>query len=91
MGFSKRFLEAALKAVAVETPGAAEIVRQETPSVRRRRISRASLHSVPLATERRYTRAMGEDSLAVARQLGRIVWGRCLGILDADGRKLKTA
>jgi len=42
VGFSKRFLETALKAVAVETPRAAEIVRQEAPSARRRMIARAS-------------------------------------------------
>jgi integrase len=38
-----------------------------------------------------YTHAVGEDSLAVAGQLGRIVWGQSLEILDANGRKLKTA
>ncbi len=38
-----------------------------------------------------YTHAVGEDSLTTASQLGRIVWGRSLEILDADGRKLKTA
>jgi hypothetical protein len=42
VGFSKRPLEAALKAVAVETPRAAEIVRHEAPSARRRMIARAS-------------------------------------------------
>ena len=38
-----------------------------------------------------YTHTVGEDSLAVAGQLGRIVWGQSLEILDANGRKLKTA
>ena len=38
-----------------------------------------------------YTHAVGEDSLAVAGQIGRIVWGQSLEILDANGRKLKTA
>jgi hypothetical protein len=38
-----------------------------------------------------YTHAVGEDSLATASQLGRIVWSKSLEILDADERKLKTA
>jgi integrase len=38
-----------------------------------------------------YTHVVGEDSLTTASQLGRIVWGKSLEILDADGRKLKTA
>jgi hypothetical protein len=38
-----------------------------------------------------YTHTVGEDSLAVAGQLGRTVWGQSLKILDANGRKLKTA
>jgi hypothetical protein len=37
------------------------------------------------------THAVGEDSLASASQLGRIVWSKSLEILNADGRKLKTA
>lgn len=42
MTISKRFFETALNAVAVETPSAAEIVRQEAPSERRRIITRGS-------------------------------------------------
>lgn len=42
MGFSKRFFETALNAVAVETPSSAEIDRQEAPSERRRVITRGS-------------------------------------------------
>jgi integrase len=38
-----------------------------------------------------YTHVVGEDSLTTASQLGRIVWGKSLEILDANGRKLKTA
>lgn len=38
-----------------------------------------------------YTHVVGEDSLTSDSQLGRIVWGKSLEILDADGRKLKTA
>ena len=38
-----------------------------------------------------YTHTVGEDSLAVATQLGRIIWSQSLEILDANGRKLKTA
>jgi hypothetical protein len=42
VGFSKRSREAALKAVAVKTQRADEIVRQEAPSARRRMIAQAS-------------------------------------------------
>jgi integrase len=38
-----------------------------------------------------YTHAVGEDSSTAAAELGRIVWGKSLEILDANGRKLKTA
>lgn len=37
------------------------------------------------------TYTAGEDSLAVAGQLGRIVRGQSLETLDANGRKLKAA
>jgi integrase len=38
-----------------------------------------------------YTHAVGEDSLQAASDLGRLVWTKSSTILDANGRKLKTA
>jgi len=38
-----------------------------------------------------YTHVAGEDARHAASQLGSVVWGRAFEVLDANGRKLKTA
>jgi integrase len=42
-------------------------------------------------TEAIYTHVISEDGRRIAAQLGNAIWGQSLEILDADGRKLKTA
>ena len=48
-------------------------------------------HSDPRMTLGVYTHTTGEDSQAAAIDIGRIVWGESVEILDADGSKSKTA
>jgi integrase len=48
-------------------------------------------HSDPRMTLGVYTHVVGEDSETTAQQIGALVWNQKPKILDADGRKLKTA
>ena len=48
-------------------------------------------HGDPSVTLGIYTHVVGQDSLDAASQLGRIVWGKTLEIVDANGRRTKTA